>query len=69
MPSMKGPRKHPVARTCGTCKWCYEQDAYEMDGLCKKQCSLQENRNYTLLDSPGCRNWKMAEPKDREQTA
>lgn len=40
-----------------------------MDGLCKKQCSHQENRNYTLLDSPGCRNWLMAEPKDREQTA
>lgn len=38
-----------------------------MDGLCKKQCSIQENRNYTLLDSPGCRNWKISESEDRKQ--
>ena len=60
---MKSPRR-PADRTCGTCKWCYEKDAFEMDGLCEKQCSCQENRNYTFLDTPGCRNWEIAETID-----
>ena len=44
--------------TCGNCAFCYQKDAFEMDGLCKKQCSAEENKNYTYLDSPACKNWQ-----------
>lgn len=66
MQSVKSPRRYPVVRTCGNCKWCYEQDPFEMDGLCKKQCSYQDNRNYTLLDFPGCQDWENAERAENE---
>ena len=45
-------------RTCSRCKHCYDQDPYEMDGLCKLKCSGQDNPNYTYLDAPACWNFK-----------
>ena len=45
-------------KTCGNCVFCYDRDAFEMDGLCQKQSSAEDNKNYTYLDSPACKNWQ-----------
>jgi len=48
-------------RVCGTCHYCYDEDPWEMDGLCKLQNGQTDNTNCVQLDSPACNKYKKKE--------
>ena len=59
-------RKQQDRPTCGKCKHCYDEDPWELDGLCRLQKGQTDNVNYVLLDSPACEKYERKE--DNEKT-
>lgn len=58
---MDNQRKFPD-KCCAHCKWCTEQDWFELDGTCEKARSTDsESGKFTFLDHEACSEFELAD--------